>query len=68
MVERYRRVDANTLEIEATLDDPKVLTKPWVVPKQTLVLAPFDQIMELACSNETQSLIEGAAKQNSAKP
>jgi hypothetical protein len=43
-------VDANTLEIEATVEDPKVLTKPWVVPKQTLVLAPFDQIMELACS------------------
>ena len=49
-VERYRRVDANTLEIEATVEDPKVLTKPWVVPKQTLQLAPFDQIMELACS------------------
>ena len=50
VVERYRRVDANTLEIEATVEDPKVLTKPWVVPKQTLQLAPFDQIMELACS------------------
>ena len=67
IVERYRRVDANTLEIEATLEDPKVLTKPWIVPKQTLVLAPFDQIMELACSNETQSVMEGASKQNSAK-
>src|SRR5262245_12994182 len=42
IVERYRRVDAKTLEIEATIEDPKVLTKPWVVPKQTLVLAPFD--------------------------
>lgn len=67
VVERYRRVDANTLEIEATVEDPKVLTKPWVVPKQTLVLAPFDQILELACSNETQSLVEGAAKQASGK-
>jgi len=66
-VERYRRVDANTLEIEATVEDPKVLTKPWVIPKQTLVLAPFDQIMELACSNETQSLVEGASKQGSGK-
>ena len=61
IVERYRRVDANTLEIEATLEDPKVLTKPWVVPKQTLQLAPFDQIMELACSgSESQSLVEAA--------
>ena len=67
IVERYRRVDANTLEIEAIIEDPKVLTKPWAVPKQTLVLAPFDQIMELACSNETQSLMEGAAKQTANK-
>ena len=68
IVERYRRVDAKTLEIEATLEDPKVLTKPWVVAKQTLQLAPFDQIMDLACSGvETQSLMDGAAKQSAAK-
>jgi hypothetical protein len=68
IVERYRRVDANTLEIEATLEDPKVLTGPWTVPKQTLVLAPFDQILELAClSADAESLIEDAAKQNPAK-
>jgi hypothetical protein len=66
IVERYRRMDANTLEIEATLEDPKVLTKPWVVPKQTLVLAPFDQIMELACSGaESVALVNAAAKQSS---
>jgi len=68
IVERYRRTDANTLEIEATLEDPKVLTKPWVVPKQTLTLAPFDQIMELACEgSEVQSLINAAAQQGSGK-
>jgi hypothetical protein len=50
IVERYRRVDRNTLEIDATLFDPKVLTAPWTVPKQTLVLAPFDQIMPLICA------------------
>lgn len=49
IVERYRRVDRNTLEIEATVHDPGVLTGPWTVPKQTLVLAPFDQIMPLVC-------------------
>lgn len=49
MVERYHRVDANTLEVETKVEDPKVLTGPWNVPKQTLRLAPFDQIMELAC-------------------
>jgi hypothetical protein len=61
IVERYTRVDANTLEIEATIEDPKLLTKPWVVPKQTLQLAPFDQIMELNCSGaEVKALIEAA--------
>lgn len=61
MVERYRRPDFNHLEIDATLDDPKVLTKPWVVPTQKLVLAPFDQLLELSCSgDETEALIEAA--------
>jgi hypothetical protein len=68
IIERYRRTDAKSLEVEATIEDPKVLTKPWVVPKQTLLLAPFDQIMELNCSPaETPALIEGAAKLNSPK-
>jgi hypothetical protein len=61
IVERYRRVDANTLEVEATLEDPKVLTKPWVVPKQTLQLAPFDEILQLDCAiGDVKSLIDAA--------
>jgi hypothetical protein len=68
IIERYRRADAKSLEVEATIEDPKVLTKPWVVPKQTLLLAPFDQIMELNCSPaETPALIEGAAKLEAGK-
>jgi hypothetical protein len=63
IVERYRRTDANTLEINATLEDPKVLTKPWVVPTQKLVLAPFDQIMELYCNpGDTPDLVQAAEK------
>jgi hypothetical protein len=68
IVERYRRVDANTLEIEAVVEDPKVLTGPWTVPKQTLQLAPFDQLLPLNCTGtETQALMDAAAKQNSGK-
>lgn len=63
IVERYQRVDKNTLEIDATIHDPKMLTGPWTVPKQTLVLAPFDQIMPLICSGtETQGLMDAAFK------
>jgi hypothetical protein len=63
IVERYRRPDFNTLEIEAKIEDPKVLTGPWNAPKATLTLAPFDMVMSLACTGvETQSLMDGAAK------
>jgi hypothetical protein len=68
IVERYRRVDATTLEVDAVVEDPKVLTGPWTVPKQTLKLAPFDQIMEVGCSGvETASLMEAASKINYGK-
>jgi len=68
IVERYRRTDADTLVVDATIEDPKVLTKPWQVPTQTLKLAPFDQIMQIACSGtETAPLMEAAAKQKEEK-
>jgi hypothetical protein len=68
IVERYHRVDKNTLEVEATIEDPKVLTGPWTVPKQTLRLAPLDQIMELNCTGvESAGLMEAASKQNYGK-
>jgi hypothetical protein len=63
IVERYRRVDASTLEIDATVEDPKVLTGPWTVPKQTLQLAPFDQLLPLDCSTvETTKQIDSVLK------
>jgi hypothetical protein len=61
-------VDINTLEVEAVIEDPKVLTARWVVPKQTLRLAPFDQILEIGCTGtESAALMEAAAKQNYGK-
>ena len=68
VVERYHRVDKDTMEVEATIDDPKVLTKAWVVPKQTLKLAPFDQILALDCTGvESAALMEAASKINYGK-
>jgi len=63
IVERYRRVDANTLEIEATVEDPKVLTGPWMVPRQSLKLAPFDTLLSLNCAtDETDAQIQSASQ------
>ena len=36
LVERFRRVDANTIEYSATIEDPTTWTKPWTV-KQEMV-------------------------------
>ena len=68
IVERYKRINKDTMEVEATIEDPKVLTKPWVVPKQTLKLAPFDQILALDCTGvESAALMEAASKINYGK-
>jgi hypothetical protein len=48
MVERITIVDANTLNYEATIDDPAVFTRPWtmrVVDKRR----PDDEMWETAC-------------------
>jgi len=63
IVERYQRPDAESLLIDATLYDEGVLTAPWVVPTQRLVLAPFDQLLPLICTGvETQELMDAAAE------
>jgi len=63
VVERYQRVDADTLVIDATVYDPEVLTEPWVVPTQTLELAPYDYLFPLDCTGvETQELMDAAAE------
>ena len=41
VVERYRRVDHDTLELTMTIDDPKAYTKPWLSKSpKTFKLAP----------------------------
>ena len=69
VIERYRRVDADTLVIDATVEDPKVLTAPWKVPTQTLKLAPFDTLLTLNCSSEESgAMIESTKQPTSVKP
>jgi hypothetical protein len=69
VIERYRRLAANALEVEKTYEDPKVLTGPWKTGKQILRLAPFDAVMEVLCTGvETQSLMDAASKNNYGRP
>jgi hypothetical protein len=48
VVERFTRVDENTINYEAAIDDPKVFTAPWKVAF-TLNREPDYQIFEYAC-------------------
>lgn len=54
MTERYRRVNFGRLEIDLTIDDPKVYTRPWTV---TLVqqLVPDTELLDYYCSDNEKS-------------
>jgi hypothetical protein len=49
LVERYRRVDHNTLESQMTIIDPKTYTQPWVTPKSMTKLVPGTELWEDFC-------------------
>ena len=48
MTERFRRVSYGRMEIDITVDDPKVYTKPWTV-RHNQVFMPDQEIIEFIC-------------------
>jgi len=59
--ERYRRVDAGTLELTVTIDDPEMYQKPFVAMKQLLKRGKeFDE--QLCVPSEAQRYLEVMAK------
>jgi hypothetical protein len=55
VIERFTPVDANTIDYEVTIDDPKVYTKPWKVA-MPLTRDPKYQIYEYACQEGNLSV------------
>jgi len=53
VVERFTRVDYNTIEYEATSEDPKVLTKPFTI-RSKIMLRPGTRIQEYVCEENNQ--------------
>jgi hypothetical protein len=49
VVERWRRVNYGTLEVQMTVIDPKTYTEPWVTPKATIPLMPGAELWEDYC-------------------
>jgi hypothetical protein len=58
VVEKFTPIDSNTLNWEATMDDPAVYTRPWTISARiTKNNTPNYQILEFACHEGEQDLI-----------
>ena len=49
ITERYTRVDKDQINYEVTMDDPKVLTKPWTL-RSTIMLREGTRVQEYVCA------------------
>jgi len=53
IIERFRRPNLGTLEIDVTIDDPKAYTKPWTVRVNQRLLPDAD-LIEFVCLENNQ--------------
>jgi hypothetical protein len=51
IVERFRRIDFNTLQYDVTHEDPNVFEKPWVMTRDFPLRADLNKIDEFVCEN-----------------
>jgi hypothetical protein len=49
LVERFKRIDANTMEYTITVEDPTTFTRPWTAVIPISKLSEDTQIYEYAC-------------------
>jgi hypothetical protein len=49
MTERYTRIDKDQINYEVTMEDPRVLTKPWTV-HSTMMLREGTRVQEYICA------------------
>jgi len=58
--ERYTRVDANTIELQLTLTDPKFYSAPWVSDKKVFKLVPNSDMTFFGWYGLYAGITEGA--------
>ena len=60
VTERYTAIDANTLQYEATIEDPQVFSRPWTISMPLYRRRePNAQLMEYKCVEFTEELLYG---------
>jgi hypothetical protein len=54
VTERYTMLDADTIQYEATIQDPKVFTQPWKISMPMARQKNIDRILEYQCQAEAE--------------
>jgi len=54
VTERFTMVDPDTIQYEATLEDPKVYTKPWKISMPFFRHKDMDRLLEYQCQAEKE--------------
>ena len=52
IVERWSRPDGKTLDFQAVVEDPKMLTGAWTGPLHRRAMLPYDMIQEAPCAQD----------------
>jgi hypothetical protein len=68
LTERYRRVDFNTLILEATMDDPKAYTQLYKVIPVTFRYSPAGVEAPNFCNPDAEKLFEERIRSQAIKP
>jgi len=60
VVERYTMLNADTIQYEATIEDPKVFTRPWKISMPLYRrLEPNAQLMDFKCVEMVEETLYG---------
>jgi hypothetical protein len=68
VVERYTRTSPDVISYEATIEDPKVFTRPWKIHMPLYKRQePNEQLMEFKCTEFVEELMYGQYRKNPLK-
>lgn len=55
---RIRKIDPTTIEVQMTIEDPKALTKPWVVTKQFRKQPAGTRVYDYGCAENNRNPVD----------
>jgi hypothetical protein len=64
VTERFRRRDFGHMDVETTIDDPKMYTRPFTIKVTQLLMADTD-ILEYFCAEDEKDTVHSTSPRNS---